>query len=218
MTTRQRLALVVALSGGLLAAALVARCGLAQDPVVGDTEVAAPNSAQVSVSPSIERRPEVPVLPALPASSSGDRSTDAPGQPTTKDYIVGDVRVRDHRPGDPKPLDLPPNVHPPHARKLPSTLTADLGQQMRKVVRQCAKDIPVEARGAKPRFEAQVTTAIDNHKLTIVEIASQLRDVEGNAVDAVRDCVERNAAGLTVGAEGQDDIANYGLRFAFVIP
>lgn len=154
--------------------------------------------------------------PALPAASDDSRPEDA--GTAVKDYMVGDVRVRDHRSGDHPPLDLPPNVHRPGGRRLPSTLTSDISQQMRKVIWQCAKDVPKQARGAKPQFEAQLTVAITGHTLSIADVAAQVRDVEGPAADALRDCVSRNAAGLTASAADQDDIAGYGLRLAFMIP
>lgn len=216
MTTRQRLALL-ALLGGLLTVGGVVLYVLARDAGTNAPDLAAGPSAPSSAFAATESLRAAPAQPALP--QRGDDSGGQASQPTSyKDYTIGGVRVRDHRPGDPKPLDLPPNVHRPQARELPSELTAAIGQQMRKVVWQCARDIPAAARGPKPKFEAQVTAGIDNHKLAIMEIASQVRDVEGQAVDAMRNCVARNAAGLTVSTAGQDDIANYGIRFSFVIP
>src|SRR5262245_8318175 len=60
--------------------------------------------------------------PALPQAAPGENS---------RDYVVGDVRVRDHRDGDNKPLDIPPNVHPAEGRQIPSMLTHEIAQKVK---------------------------------------------------------------------------------------
>src|SRR5262245_35312697 len=57
--------------------------------------------------------------PALrPPSASAPSASDTPSEPGTpvKEYVVGDVRVRDHRSGDHPPLDVPPAIHAPGGR------------------------------------------------------------------------------------------------------
>ena len=217
MTTRSRLAVFLTLGGVLTMATLALLYALVRDSGNPTPAPALGSGAQVSVHPASQSRRDPP--PRLPPPSADGNPGDAPGLPKgDKEYSVGDVRVRDHRPGDPKPIDLPPNIHRPQSRMLPLALTTELSQQMRNVVRECTRSIPAAARGAKPQFEAQVSVAIDNHRLSIVDVVSQLRDVEGPTVDLVRDCVARNVAGLTISAADQDDIANYGLRLSFIIP
>lgn len=163
---------------------------------------------------SVTDRPRVsPALPVTPPHPGSGRATDR-----ATEYVVGDVVVRDHRGSGAKPIDLPPNVHPPGGRLLPTTLTTDISRQLKAVLWQCAREAPKDGRGAKPQWEAQVTVAIANHTLSVAEIASQMRDFDGAAADQIRECVERNAVGLTASAPDQDDLASYGIRVAFVIP
>lgn len=215
MTARSRLTVFLALGGLLSVATLIVLYFIVGELRAGAPKPDASSSAQVTVHPTAQGR-EPPSLPALP-NARGSGAAKDPAQPSNE-YTIGGVRVSDHRPGNPKPLDLPPNVHPPNSRQLPSSLTADISQQMRNVVRQCAKAVPADVRGAKPQFEAQVTVAIDNHRLSVVDVAAQVRDVEGPAAEAMRDCVTRDAVGLTVGAAGQEDLSSYGLRLAFILP
>src|SRR5690349_19298434 len=73
----------------------------------GSTTSDSPKVSEVTPPP---RTSSPTVTPGLP----GERPT-VPEQGSgqyPKDYVVGDIRVRDHREGDNKPLDIPPNVHP----------------------------------------------------------------------------------------------------------
>lgn len=149
--------------------------------------------------------------PALPPS--GDGSAQNP-----KDYMVGDVRVRDHREGNNKPLDIPPNIHPADQRELPSSLTHDISQQVRKLLYTCAADLPKDARGTKPRLEGQLTVAIKDHTLSITNAVAQIRDVDGPSQDAIKQCVEQKSVGMTAAASDQADIDNYGIQITFAIP
>lgn len=215
MPWKPPLAVWVAL-GGLLALAVAVLYMLVGDSARSAPEPEAESGARVVVHPTAERsrdtRSQQPVPNANPSGDAAARPTDY------KDYTVGDVRIRDHRSGDAAPIDLPPNIHPPQSRQLPSSLTADIGQQVRRVVRECAKEIPLDVRGPKPQFEAQLTVAIADRKLSILEVVSQVRDVEGPAAGAMRDCVARSASSISAGASEEADIASYGLRFAFIIP
>jgi len=153
------------------------------------------------------------ITPALPATGSDPGSGDNP-----KDYMVGDIHVRDHRTGNHEPLDLPPNVHPPQQRELPSTLTHEISQQVRQLLGQCAIDVAKDARGAKPRLDGQLTVSIKDHTLTLTNIATQVRDVDGPSADALKQCVEQKSVGLTAVARDQADITDYGIAITFAIP
>jgi len=150
--------------------------------------------------------------PALPATTA-DGSAQNP-----KDYMVGDVHVRDHRDGNNKPLDIPPNVHPADQRELPSSLTHDISQQVRKLLYTCAADLAKDARGTKPRLEGQLTVAIKDHTLSITNAVAQIRDVDGPSQDAIKQCVEQKSVGMTAVASDQADIADYGIQITFAIP
>ena len=67
-------------------------------PAPGGTSVGVPPPRGEPTVTTTERgeRPELP-------------ATTSPEHP--RDYVVGDIRVRDHRSGDNVPLDIPPNVH-----------------------------------------------------------------------------------------------------------
>src|ERR1043165_415594 len=56
-----------------------------------------------------------------------------PGR-TVTDYMVGGVRVRDHRSGDRTPSAVPSAIHPPGGRKIASHLTSDIAQTVRAVM------------------------------------------------------------------------------------
>jgi len=69
------------------------------------------------------------VTPSLPGSGPEPVAT---GGSDSRDYVVGGIRVRDHRSGDQQKVDIPPNVHPPEARELPSELTHIVGQKVKR--------------------------------------------------------------------------------------
>lgn len=159
------------------------------------------------------------VGPSLPsADDSSDPTLDQGSNKYPKDYMIGDIHVRDHRTGDNKPLDLPPNIHPAEHRELPSTLTHDISQQVKKLVWQCGADVPKDARGTKPRVDGQLTVSIKDHTLNLTTIATQVRDVDGPAADALKQCVEQKSVGLTAAAADQADITDYGIGITFAIP
>ena len=166
----------------------------------------------------------VPMGPSSPSPSGGGVAPALPGDPgaatrdTPKDYMVGNIRVRDHRSGDNKPLDVPPNPHPADRRELPSSLTHDISQQVKRALYTCATDLPKDARGTKPRLEGQLTVAIKDHTLAITNAVAQIRDVDGPSQDAIKQCVEHKAVGMTSVATDQADLADYGIQITFTIP
>src|SRR5689334_1964907 len=111
------------LIGGLVVVALVIALYLAMKKdsdadAHGDAHPAQGSSTAVVAPP---RTSSPSVTPGLP----GERPQlpqPAPGE-NPRDYVVGDIRVRDHREGDNKPLDIPPNVHPAEGPAIASTLT-----------------------------------------------------------------------------------------------
>ena len=147
--------------------------------------------------------------PSLPEPAAGENP---------REYAVGDVRVRDHRSGDHKPLDIPPNVHPAEGRQLPSVLTHEIAQKVKDVMVQCVANLPKDARGEKPRLEGQIAVSIKANKMTVTKSTMQLRNVSGESVEPTRQCIEQKAIGLENAAPQQDDLDSYTINISFAIP
>jgi len=162
-------------------------------------------------TPSVSGDPS----PALPATAPSNATVGSDG---VKEYMVGDVKVRDHRAGDNKQMDLPPNPHPAEARELPSELTHDISQQIRRQMNTCAAAVPKDVRGAKPKLDGQLTVAIHDHKLTVTNMALQARDVDGPSADALKQCVAEKSASYVSSAPDQPDLDNYGIAISFALP
>jgi hypothetical protein len=155
--------------------------------------------------------------PRLPSSDDSNRPT-IPPEGSANEYEVGGVRIRDHRSGSNAPLDIPPNIHRPNTRELPSTLTQAVAQQVRGVLADCARDnLPKEARGEHPRLEGQLIVGIKDHTLTVTGATMQLRDATGDAALATKQCVEQKSVGLTTPATDQDDLDNYSIGVTFAV-
>jgi hypothetical protein len=156
-----------------------------------------------------------PSAPALPSTAPTTATTGSDG---VKEYMVGGYKIRDHRAGDNKQIDLPPNPHPADSRELPSELTHDISQQVRRQMDTCAAAIPKDVRGTKPKLDGQLTVAIHDHKLTITDMALQVRDVDGPSADALKQCVVEKSASYVSSAPDQPDLDNYGIAITFAIP
>jgi len=178
-----------------------------------DAPAPAPGSAAGSGEP-IAGTPTVTPAPSLPGSSGAPRLPE-PG--AGSDYVVGDVRVRDHRGGSNAPMDVPPNIHAPNTRELPPALTQDIAQKVRTVLADCAKDVPKDARGPHPRLEGQIVVSIKDHKLSVTGATMQLRDMPVDTVDATKQCVETHSVGLETAASDQDDLDNYSIGVTFAV-
>jgi hypothetical protein len=157
------------------------------------------------------------VTPGLPRDEVNRLPQPAPGE-HPKDYVVGDIRVRDHRPGNNPPMDIPPNVHPIEGPVIPSTLTHEVSQKVRTVAMQCTASLPKDARGEKPRIEGQILIAIKDHKVTITKSTMQLRDVTGDAVEPTKQCIEQKSVGIENSAPETSDIESYSINVSYAIP
>ncbi|MDB4953593.1 MAG: hypothetical protein JWO36_1162 [Myxococcales bacterium] len=158
--------------------------------------------------------PGTVTAPALPAGSGSA----VQGEDGARSYVVGGVQIRDHRGGDQKPIDLPPNIHPPESRQLPSELTHAISQKVKQVMMECTADVPREARGPGPRLEGQIIVGIKDQKITISKATMQLRDVVGAAVEPTKACIEHKAIGLQAAAADQADMESYSINLTFAIP
>jgi hypothetical protein len=129
------------------------------------------------------------------------------------------MKVRDHRRGDTEKLDIPPNVHPPGATEIPSTLTHELAQQVKAVMRDCVKSLPADARGELPKLEGQITVAVKDQKASITKALVQLRDVkDGDAVTAAKQCIESKSIGIGAPASDVPNLDAYTINLSFLIP
>jgi hypothetical protein len=166
-------------------------------------------SAGVGVTNTATDRPSLPTPPpGLAAGSDG-----------VKEYMVGDVKVRDHRSGSNLPRDIPPNPHPANARDLPAELTHAISQQVKNQIYACASAVPKEVKGEKPKVIGQLNVAIKDHKLSITGMSLETRDITDEAAaTALKQCAQEKSAGFTSPAKDQDDIADYNIQLNFAIP
>ena len=160
--------------------------------------------------------------PSMPSVTAGSAEHPALPQPAPgenpRDYVVGDIRVRDHRAGDNAPLDIPPNVHPAEGRSLPSTLTHEVAQKVKAVMMECVASLPKDARGDHPRLEGQVMLAIKANKITVTKSTMQLRNVSGESVEPTKQCIESKTVGIENAAPDQADLDEYPFNISFAIP
>jgi hypothetical protein len=152
-------------------------------------------------------------IPSLPSTGS------APALGGPDEYTVGGLKVRDHRRGDNQKLDIPPNVHQPGAVEIPSTLTHELAQQVKAVMRDCVKSLPADARGEAPKLEGQITIAVKDQKASITKSLVLLRDVkESDATTAAKQCIESKSIGIGAPASSVPNLDAYTINVSFLIP
>lgn len=165
-------------------------------------------STSTSTSPTPSSPTKVTPTPAL---------ADPKPEPGADEYTVGAVQVRDHRGGNSPHMDVPPNMHPPHAHELASTIVADVAQQVRGVMQQCAASLPREARGSSPRLDGQLVVAVKGEQLTVTGATMQLRDVYGAGLEPTRQCIEQRAIGLHAAAAKEPDVEGYSISVTFAL-
>jgi len=153
-------------------------------------------------------RPGDHARPFLPAGAGS----------AVREYASGDVRVRDHRSGDHAAVDVPPAIHPPEGRKIPSQLTSDLAQHLRGVMAECAASVPPDALGASPRLEGEVLMSIKNHQATVTGATFQLRDVAAASQDPVKQCMAQKAVGVATPSGDEADVEGYAINLSFHFP
>lgn len=162
-------------------------------------------------------KPGVTVTPTAPREDS--RPAASGGQGTkVSEYTIGGVRVRDHRSGDRAPVDIPPAIHPPEGRKIPSQLTSGIAQRLRTVMAECAASVPAEARGAASRIEGEIQIAIKDHHATITSATYQARDVDGEAQGAIKRCMEQKSVGVATPSGDEADVEGYAITLSFRLP
>jgi hypothetical protein len=201
-----------------IAAVLAAVIGLYVIPGADDrtdATVSRDRDPSRAASDTGQNRPTVPSrAPSLPARAS-DRAV---GSGASDEYVVGGVRIRDHRSGERERVDLPPAIHPPGGRKIASELTSSVGQKVRAVVAECAASVPQDARGDRPRADGEITIAIKNQLATVTAATFQLRDVVGAVVDPVKQCLEHKTIGVATASGDEPDVASYDITMSFRLP
>lgn len=148
-----------------------------------------------------------------PVPSVGD--TLQPAARAVTDYMVGGVRIRDHRSGDRTPSAVPSAIHPPGSRNIASQLTSDIAQQVRAVMTECASSLPPDARGAEPRLDGTIEIAIKDRLATITSASVQLRDVNAAAAAPVKRCIDEKSVGVATSAGEEADVAGYAIALSF---
>jgi hypothetical protein len=185
--------------------------GSATKPTETQATPVAPTQTGHNPSVTVTDRPrgETPPPPALPSGGENPR-----------EYAVGDSVVRDHRAGDNKPMDIPPNLHAADSRMIPSELTHSISQKVKAVMKDCVASLPTEGRGDKPRLEGQIIIAIKDKTLAVTESTIQMRDLDGlgAATEAAKQCVQSHAVGLSTPAPDEADLASYSIHLSFAIP
>ncbi len=178
----------------------------AKSPEVTTTTVGS-NGSTVTVTTDPNGTPHLPATGSAPNFGGPD------------EYSVGGMKVRDHRRGDNAKLDIPPNVHMPGGPEIPSTLTHELAQQVKAVMRDCVKSLPDDAKGELPKLEGQITIAVKDQKASITKSLVQLRDVkEGDALTAAKQCIESKSIGIGAPASDVQNLDAYTINVSFVIP
>jgi hypothetical protein len=160
------------------------------------------------------------VAPAPAPSALDDAVHSDPADPgkSSTDYMVGGVRVRDHRTGVHVRSEVPPVIHAPGGRKLPTELVAGIAQRARAAVASCAASLTGDARGAKPRLEGEIAIAIADHQATITSAVLQPRDIVDAAQDSLAQCAQRAVVGLATPSGDEPDIAGYAITMSLRLP
>ena len=149
--------------------------------------------------------------------SADDTATSDGGSPT-REYVVGNVRIRDRRSGDHPRRDVAPAVHPPRGPRISSTLTNEFAQQLRAPLATCAASVPAEARGPAAKIDGEIIIAIKDHQASITTATFQPRDVTGEANDALKQCLASKAIGMATPSGEQADLDHYAVTLSLVLP
>lgn len=184
-----------------------------------DASASPPRSAEAAAAPQgppARQGADRPGLPQVtPSEQVRRRGGDAP--PPTETIING-VRVRDHRRDRTQPIEIAPRTRPAYARKIPPELTADISNRILPIVRECASNVPREARGVKPSVQGQLVIAIKDHRVQIRQATIEIADVVGAALEPTQQCIQQKALGVTAPAADEADLEDYALRLSYTLP
>lgn len=204
------------------AVVLVAAFGLWR--ALADDGDAAPASSAETTDPAKPAPPVPrdrvvdPSSPSLPTVTSTERGATRDAG-AYNEYAVGDVRIRDHRGSDAPIADVPPTIHHPNARRLPSSFVHDLTNKLRdEVVADCAGAVAKDALGPKPKVEGQVVVAIKAGQAGISKATIQPRDVADASIQSVKQCIEQKALTVTMPVANEADLDSYAISVVIAFP
>jgi len=85
------------------------------------------------------------------------------------------------------------------------------------VVNECAANVPLEGRGAKPGIDGEIMIAIKNQQATVTSAMFQLRDVAVSDA-SVKECLEQKAVGISAPSGDEAEVENYGIMLSLRLP
>lgn len=181
-----------------------------------------PQSSDRDMTPPPAEPPPTKTSTTPPPKLDPDAKVTATTEPApkkdlpTREYYVDGKLVRDHRKEGTPPIDLPPVIRPPDARKMKAESATVITKAVKLVMRECVNAIPQEERtGDKPKMESVVVVAVKNKVATVTKATIQLRDVRGSATDAAKSCIENKVLGVTEGVD-EDDLESYDITTSFL--
>jgi hypothetical protein len=175
--------------------------GAAPDPGLAPEHFPSPtagsNPAPAGPAPALAAEPAPPADPA--ASEPG--------------------AVRDHRGGDPIGEISRITTMPTGPIAFDQTLSIAAAADAKPIALACAKQIPSEARGAKPVIQVRLQVSIKGNRMTVDDALTDLRDVAGDDLaKSVAACVKQSAAGKTYDAPDHADVAHYQITIPLRVP
>jgi hypothetical protein len=161
--------------------------------------------------------PPAPRPRVNPNTTASDRPavrerTEAGSASPSRDTIVGDAVVRDHRAGDHLTRTAPSIDRQQRTRLLPVALTKEITSKVDAIITSCTAG--ESHTGA--RLEADVTVAIASHTLTVTAVSVAIPGATG--LDGAKRCIEERAVGLSTTAGDLEDIADYKIGVSFRLP
>ncbi len=157
--------------------------------------------------------------PSTPPSLPGAGGSAVPGDlpDRVKEYAANGAIIRDHRTGTHAPIELDPNAKPENTHKLQPALTKAVADRVREVMHECVATLPATARGANPRLEGSINIAIKAKQVLINKAAINVRDVNGDAAEVTRLCIEQKSLAITHPAGDEDDLTSYDINLSFAL-
>jgi len=203
---------IYAIMGIVVAVALVGLWFLVKAPADDAPATAAPPVGK----PSGFAGHEAPPVPnRTPVLAGGSGANELPER--VKEYAANGAIVRDHRTGTHAPIDLDPNARPQNDRKIDPNLTKAVADQVRGVMHDCIQALPASARGENPRLEGTLTIAIANKAVLVNKAQINIRDVNGDAAETTRQCIEQKSLALTHDAGAEPDMPSYDINLSFTL-
>lgn len=209
---------VVAVAAAGLLLWMILRSG-DEDPAASPQQTAAGPAAPSGGRAAAGEAGERPSLPSTATPEQGRRRRGSGDEArTTTETIINGVRVRDHRRDRSKPIVLPSRPPPAHSRKIPPELTREISNRILPIVRECASQVPPEARGERPRVEGQVVIAIKSQQVQLSEATIEITGVVGAPLETAKQCIRDKALVVTVPAGEEADLADYPIRLSYTLP